>query len=759
MTDETKPRPSRPPRDNLYRATRDFELRAAPATGDAAEVGPGRLVGHFAVFNQWTLIDSQVEGRFLERVAPGAFKKTFAENRAGIRVLFNHGKDPSIGDKVLGPIEVLEEDEYGARYEVPLLDTSYNRDLAPGLRLKTNGYGSSFRFSVVRDDMPPAKRDASGRYPDYNPEGLPERTIRELRLYEFGPVTFPAYANATASVRSMTDEFTFDRLTEDPARLRELITFAEQPSVDAGAEPHLEPEPPPPPPERATPTPSDPAPAGSSASEEKPPVPYDNRDDMAARAAELRDEMARLAVEHPGVLPDEAQARWDVNAAELAKLDADISAWDERQAYIEKISRETVPGNGYSPPAVIRKVENIYDLGEIRSTTRSREEYDQKVRDNAMRSLEASTLPRTANVDNLARAIDDKFVVDPRGVGEIANRVLLTGSPAYRRAFNKYLRGETALWTPEESRAAALAVTGTTTTGGYAVPYVFDPTMVHIGAHTSINPYRAACRVETITGGNNWKAVTVGAITAAYGTEAAAPAEGGPTFGQPDFTVQTAKAFASISFETLQDRTDIVEELTSLFGEARDTLEENKFTLGAGTTVYPLGMFYTGAFTNKDTATNDVTAITDMTALEADLPLRHRMNAAYFMSRSTQRQLEALDTTGYYFKRPGQYFAAGSAIPQNSATGNTGTQLLGYPIWEVPSAPSTLTTDGAIIVVFGDPRNYVIVDRLGMSVEVVQHLMDGASPSIPNLQRGVLCYWRNTARSLNADGMRSLSVQ
>ena len=114
-----------------------------------------------------------------------------------------------------------------------------------------------------------------------------------------------------------------------------------------------------------------------------------------------------------------------------------------------------------------------------------------------------------------------------RFAGEVARRVLLTGSPVYRRAFNKLILG--APLTPEESRTAALsAMTGgavTTTTGGYAIPYTFDPTFVNIGAHTSINPFRSACRVETITGGNNWRAVTSTAVTATWRAEAAAETE------------------------------------------------------------------------------------------------------------------------------------------------------------------------------------------------------------------------------------------
>jgi HK97 family phage prohead protease len=172
---------------------------------------PDTLTGHLAVFNQWARIDSVKEGRFLERIAPGAFTKTIQENRDSMRVLFQHGKDPQVADKPLGMIEALEEDDTGVRYDVPLFDTNYNRELLPGLR--AGAYGSSFRFGV------PKGRDEWNYSPERseaNPEGWKERTIRELRMMEFGPVTFPAYAGATAGVRSMRS------ITDDLLRIARM---------------------------------------------------------------------------------------------------------------------------------------------------------------------------------------------------------------------------------------------------------------------------------------------------------------------------------------------------------------------------------------------------------------------------------------------------------------------------------------------------------------------------------------------------------
>lgn len=181
-----------PPREDLVRA-----IYPGVDVRDAAD-GTPTLVGYFAKFNEWAEIDSVYEGRFMERIAPGTFSRSFAALTP--KVLFQHGKDPQVGDKVLGIPDVVEEDSIGARYEVPMFDTSYNRDLIPGLR--AGAYGASFRFSVVTEDV-----DRTPGRSDHNPGGLPERTITEAGVPEFGPVTFPAYAGATAGIRSLTDAF------------------------------------------------------------------------------------------------------------------------------------------------------------------------------------------------------------------------------------------------------------------------------------------------------------------------------------------------------------------------------------------------------------------------------------------------------------------------------------------------------------------------------------------------------------------------
>ena len=184
------------PIDNLVRAWVDpsAELRTS-TTGDG-----NTMVGHFAVFNSWTEIKSAYEGNFLERIAPKAFADTFRTRSGQVRVLYDHGADPQIGNKPLGTPKVLREDAHGAYYEVDLFDSSYVNDLKPAIR--AGQLGASFRFKVTGESW-----NTAAERSDSNPDGLDERTITGVELYEFGPVTFPAYADATAGLRSRTDEF------------------------------------------------------------------------------------------------------------------------------------------------------------------------------------------------------------------------------------------------------------------------------------------------------------------------------------------------------------------------------------------------------------------------------------------------------------------------------------------------------------------------------------------------------------------------
>jgi HK97 family phage prohead protease len=156
------------------------------------------MTGHAARFNEWAKIRDR-DGEFLERIAPGTFRNAIRSHAAGrpVKVLFQHGKDPSIGEKPLGPVEKLHEDDRGLFYAVRLLDTSYNRDLAQ--LLEAGLLGASFRFRVKSEDYV-----ARPRRSEWNPDALPERTIRDVALSEFGPVTFPAYPSASATIDATT---------------------------------------------------------------------------------------------------------------------------------------------------------------------------------------------------------------------------------------------------------------------------------------------------------------------------------------------------------------------------------------------------------------------------------------------------------------------------------------------------------------------------------------------------------------------------
>ena len=724
-----------PPRDDLVRAVWPGAEYRAASDDDASDDGIGRLTGHFSIFDHWYEVDSIWEGKFLERIAPGAFADTITNDRASMRVTLNHGSDPQAGDKPLGPIDVLEEDKTGPYYEVPLIDTSYNRDILPGL--KANLYGSSFRFNVQAeewDDEPEKSRS--------NPDKLPERTITRARVHEFGPVTFPANPAATAGVRSLTDRF------------RGLPA---EPTVSA---------------EKAAPTQAArPSPKETPVEENQnqaPPVdPLDEyrdvpemREAITARSAR----MSEIDTEYQGrELPPDVQAEFDLADQENQRLNARIQATEDRRARIDaaqQLIQNQVPAEGplpqrwASPPNVVRQYTDaeIHDPSSLRAISRSDDEYHGLIRDHALRVVERANylhpaVPESAARSHVARMLDTIDTPDK----QLARRIMTTDAPAYRRAFNKSVMGQPL--NTEEQRAV-MAV-GVDATGGFAVPFAFDPTIIPIGAWTMTNPFRAACRVEQIVGTDTWRGVTATAVTAAYATEAAASTDSSPTFAQPEVIVKRVQSAVVYSIEMGEDRPDLGTEMAKLIAEAKDTNEEAQFAVGTGATVYPMGMVAATAvssFTQKATDVAATLDADDLYKLEADLPIRHRANAAWFMNRFVVRAIQALETSGGALFG-GVNYAATPYPNTPNPTGNTGLSLLRYPIWEVPSAPADVTTNNIIYCTFGDPKNYIIVDRVGMNIELVPHFLDTAT-GFPTGQRVLYAHWRNKAMPLNLDGMR-----
>lgn len=144
------------------------------------------LTGYAAVFNSPTRI-ANYEGDFTEVVAPGAFKRSINAHKPVIQ--FDHGTHPVIGSVPIAAIKELREDERGLYVEARLFDNWMTEPLRDAIKGEAIT-GMSFRFSVVKDTWTRAGGDHV-------------RTLKEVKLYELGPVVHPAYLDTSVALRSL----------------------------------------------------------------------------------------------------------------------------------------------------------------------------------------------------------------------------------------------------------------------------------------------------------------------------------------------------------------------------------------------------------------------------------------------------------------------------------------------------------------------------------------------------------------------------
>jgi HK97 family phage prohead protease len=143
------------------------------------------ITGHPLKYGVW----SEDLGGFRERLMPGSASKTIRES--DIRALFNHDPNYVLGRTRSGTLDLSEQVQGVAMRATPPA-TTWAADLITSMR-RGDINQMSFAFTAIRDEWREPKRDGE----------LFERDIAELRMYDVSVVTFPAYVQTDAQVRSV----------------------------------------------------------------------------------------------------------------------------------------------------------------------------------------------------------------------------------------------------------------------------------------------------------------------------------------------------------------------------------------------------------------------------------------------------------------------------------------------------------------------------------------------------------------------------
>jgi HK97 family phage major capsid protein len=314
-------------------------------------------------------------------------------------------------------------------------------------------------------------------------------------------------------------------------------------------------------------------------------------------------------------------------------------------------------------------------------------------------------------------------LVRKRGpAGDLAARYMTAvGDPAYLEAFGRVLQDPASAllrMTPAEQRAwaavqeveherATMAI-GTGPTGGYAVPYTLDPSIM-LTDDGALNPVRRFARsVSTVT--NQWRGVTSAGAEASYDEELEEASDDAPTLGEVIIDCHRVVSFIPFSIEVGGDWGSLQAELGRLMIDAVDQLDSAKFLEGdaSGTAPEPEGILNGLSTTQRvQTDATGTLALGDVWALKAALPPRFVGNATFLAAPAI------LDTIY-------RFVGGGSTEPPVMPTRGGEVAGLRQGEW---SAMDATTTSGDVVAIVGDLRNYVIVDRLGWQVELISHLL------------------------------------
>lgn len=335
-----------------------------------------------------------------------------------------------------------------------------------------------------------------------------------------------------------------------------------------------------------------------------------------------------------------------------------------------------------------------------------------------------------------------------------ARWVEVTGSPAYLRAFGHLVTDPTRghmMWSEEERaafqaveryRSSERAMSLTDANGGFMVPMTLDPA-INLTSAGSSNPLRRVARVVQ-TASDSWTGITSAGATAEWKAEAGEAADAAPTVDDQPIPVHFGDAFVPYSFEVGMDVRNFAIELAKVLVDSADQLMNTAYTTGSGTG-QPKGFVtaLAGTASEINAAADDTFAKGDVYNLQNQLPARFQANASWQAALPIINQMSQFETT------------AGARLFPELSDG----RLLNRPINENSNMDSTVTTAGAVsnfILAYGDWKQFVIVDRIGTTIELIPNLV-GANRR-PTGQRGALLWFRTGSDVLVTNAFRLLDV-
>jgi len=193
----------------------EVELRAE---GDAKQISGVAAVYYDGTRNTEFVLDPGGAGRrkVVERILPGAFDRVIRESNVNdTRALFNHNSDHLLGRRSAGTLK-LENTPRGLAYSIPFDESDPDHQRVAAKMKRGDLKGSSFAFTVGDKGM---ERKIEGEV------GVVE--IRGVeKLYDVGPVTFPAYSGTDAGLRGHDPE-------QELKKFRDWESATEQEQKDA----------------------------------------------------------------------------------------------------------------------------------------------------------------------------------------------------------------------------------------------------------------------------------------------------------------------------------------------------------------------------------------------------------------------------------------------------------------------------------------------------------------------------------------------